>query len=63
MATDIVGMAEDIVEEGIIGEEIVDVETVEEVSCEGTGSLDGSSSIQETNKSVGLAFVSKVSKS
>ena len=58
-----VGMAEDIVKEGIVGKEIVDVETIEETGYEETGFLDGSSSTQETKKSIGLVIVSKGSKS
>ena len=50
-------------DEGIVGEETVDVETVEEIGYGETGFLDGSSSTQETNNSVGLVAVSKRSRS
>ena len=56
-------MAKGIVEEGIVGEETVDVETIEEVGYGETGFLYGSSSTQETKKSVGLVVVSKGSRS
>ena len=46
--------AEDIVEEGMVVEETFDVEVVERVGYGETGSLDGNSSIQETNNLVGL---------
>ena len=48
-------------DEGIIGEEIVDVENVEEVGYGETGFLDGSSSTQESKNSVGLVAESKIS--
>ena len=38
---------------------MVDVETIEEVGYGETGSLDGSSSIQETKNYVGLVTMSK----
>ena len=44
--------AEDIVEEGMVDEEMFDVEAVERVGYGETGSLDGNSSIQETNNLV-----------
>ena len=55
--------AEGIVEEGTVDEETFDVEVVEEVGYGETGSLDGSSSIQETKNFVGLVVVSKSSRS
>ena len=55
--------AEDIVEEGTIDEETFDVEAVEEVGYGEIGSLDGSSSIQETKNSIGLVAVSRGSMS
>ena len=42
---------------------MIDVETIEEVGYAETGSLDGSSSIQETKNFVGLVIVSKSSRS
>ena len=54
---------EDIVEEGMVDEETFDVETVEEVGYGKIGSLDGSSSIQETKNFVCLVAVSKSSRS
>ena len=66
VATSVVGttdMDEGIVEEGMVNEETVDVETIEEVGYRETGFLDGSSSTQETKKSVGLVVVSKGSRS
>ena len=45
---------EDIVEEGMVDEEMFDVEAIERVGYGETGSLDGISSIQETKNSVGL---------
>ena len=54
---------EDIVEEGTVDEEMFDVEAIEEVGYGGTGSLDGSSSIQETKNFVGLVAVSRGSRS
>ena len=60
VAADTIGMAKGIVEGGIVGEEIFDVEMV---GYEETGSLDGISSTQETKKSVGLVVVSKGSRS
>ena len=58
MDTGTIGMAEDIVEEGIVGEE-----TIEEIAYGETGFLDGSSSTQETKNSVGLVVLSKGSRS
>ena len=55
--------AEGIVEEGTVDEETFDVEAIEEVGYGEIGSLDGSSSIQETKNFVGLAGVSKGSRS
>ena len=55
--------AEGIVEEGTVDEETFDVEAVEEVGYGGTGSLDASSSIQETNNFVGLVAMSRGSRS
>ena len=55
--------AEDIVEEGTVDEEMFDVEAIEDVGYGETGSLDGSSSIQETKNFVGLVVVSKSSRS
>ena len=55
---DIIGMVE-----GIIEEETIDVETMEEVGYEETDFLIGSYSTQETKKSVGLVVVSKGSRS
>ena len=49
---------EDIVEEGTVDEETFDVETIEEVGYGETGFLDGSSSTQETKKSLGLVATS-----
>ena len=54
---------EDIVEVGTVDEETFDVEIVEEVGYGENGSLDGSSSIQETKNFVGLVVVSKSSRS
>ena len=48
---------------GIVGEETVGVESVEEIGYGETGFLDGSSSTQETKNSVGLVVVSKSSRS
>ena len=53
---------EGIVEEDMIGEEMVDVETIEEVGYGETSSLDGNSSIQETNNFVGLVVVVAMSR-
>ena len=53
----------DIVEKGTVYEEIFDVEAIEEVGYGETGSLDGSSSIQEINNFIGLVAVSKGSRS
>ena len=53
---------EDIVEEGMVDEKTFAVEAVEEVGYGGTGSLDGSSSIQETKNFVGLVVLSKGSR-
>ena len=47
----------------MVVEETFDVEPVEEVGYGETSSLDGSSSIQETNNFVGLVAVSKGSSS
>ena len=47
----------------MVDEETFHVETVEEVGYGETGSLDGSSSIQETKNYVGLVVVSKSSSS
>ena len=47
----------------MVDEETFDVEAVEEVGYGETGSLDGSSSTQETKNSVGLVIVSKSSRS
>ena len=58
VATDIAGMAE-----GIVGEENVDVETIEEIGYKETGFLDGSSSTHENKNYVGLVAVSKGSRS
>ena len=61
VATLVVGTTntdEGIVEEGMVDEEIVDVETIEEVGYGETGFLDGSSSTQETKKSLGLVATS-----
>ena len=55
--------AEDIVEEDTVDEELFVVETVEEVGYGETGSLDGSSSIQETKNFVCLVAMSKGSRS
>ena len=55
--------AEGIIKEDTIDEETVDVETVEEVGYGENGSLDGSSSIQETKNYDGLVPVSKISRS
>ena len=63
IAAGTVGMAEGIVEEGIVGEEVADVETVEEIGYGETGFLDGSSSTPETKKSIGLVVVSTMSRS
>ena len=57
MAVGTVGMVE-----GIVEEEIVGVETVEEIGYGKTGFLDGSSSIQETENSIGLVVVYKSSR-
>ena len=58
------GNSEDNSEEGIVGEETVDGEIVdEEVGYEETDFLDGSFSIQETKKCDGLSIVPKVDKS
>ena len=57
------GMAEGIVEEGIVDEETIGVEMVEDISYGETGFLDGSSSTQETKKYVVLVVVSKWSRS
>ena len=46
----------------MIAEEIVDMETIEEVDYGETGFLDGISSTQETKNSVGLVIVSKSSR-
>ena len=54
---------EGIVEKGMVDEETIDGETIEEVGYGETSSLDGSSSIQETNNFVGLVAVSKGSRS
>ena len=54
-----VDKVEGIVEEVTVDEETFDVEAIEEVGYGGTGSLDGSSSIQETKNFVGLVAVSK----
>ena len=56
-------MAEGIIEEGMVDEETVGVETIEEIGYGKTGFLDGSSSTQETKNSIGLVSVSKSSKS
>ena len=63
MITDTADKDEDIVEEGMIDEETFDVETIEEVGYGETGSLDGSSSIQEAKNFFGLVVVSKGSNS
>ena len=60
---DTADMAEGIVEEGMVNEETIDVETFEEVGSGKSGFLDGSSSTQETKNSVGLVTVSNSSKS
>ena len=62
-ATNTVGMAEGIVERGMVDEKTVDVETVEEFGYGKTSFLDGSSSTQETKNSVCLVTVSKSSRS
>ena len=49
--------------EGIVGEENVDVETVEDIGYGETCFLDGSSSTQETKNYLGLVIVSKSSRS
>ena len=51
--------AEGIVEDDTVGEEKVDVETIEEVGYGEISSPDGSSSTQETKNFVGLVVVSK----
>ena len=62
-ATDTTGMDEGTIEEGMVDEENVVVETIEEVGYRETGFLDGSSSTQETKSSVGLVAMSKSSRS
>ena len=47
----------------MVDEETFDVEAVEKVGYGETSSLDGSSSIQETNNFVGLVVVSRGSRS
>ena len=54
---------EDIVEEGMVDEEIFYVEAIEKVGYGETSSLDGNSSIQETKNFVCLVAVSKGSRS
>ena len=63
MTDDTTDMAKGIVEEGMVDEEPVYVENVEEVGYGETSFLDGSSSTQETKNSVGLVVVSKSSRS
>ena len=63
VAAVITDKAEGIVQEGMVNEETFDLEFVEEVGYGGTGSLDGSSSIQETKNFVGLVAVSRGSRS
>ena len=60
---DTANRVEGIVEEGMVGEETIDVETIEEVDYGETSFLDGSSSTQETKNSIGLVTVSKSSRS
>ena len=48
---------EDIVEEGMVDEEMFDVEDIERVGYGEISSLDGNSSIQETKNFVGLVAV------
>ena len=54
---------EDIVEEGMVDEEIFYVESIEKVGYGETSSLDGSSSIQETRNFFGLVAISRGSRS
>ena len=61
--TDTTDKDEDIVEEDTVDEEMFVVETIEEVEYGETGSLDGSSSIQETKNYVGLVAISRSSRS
>ena len=61
--SDTADKAKVIVEDGMVDEETVDVEIVEEVGYGETGFLEGSSSTQETKNSVGLVVVSKGSRS
>ena len=63
MTVDTADMAKGIVEEGMFDEEIIAVETVEEVGYGETGFLDGISSTQKTKNSVGLVVVTKNSRS
>ena len=56
-------MDKGIVEEGMVDEETVGVETIEEIGYGKTDFLNGSSSTQETNNFVGLVAMSKSSKS
>ena len=63
VATTTADKAKDIVEEGMVDEETFDAEAVEKVGYGETGSLDGSSSIQETKNFVGLVVVSRGSRS
>ena len=58
VAAGTIGMVEDTVEQGIVDVGIFDVEIVEEVYYGETGFLDGSSSTQETKKSLGLVATS-----
>ena len=53
---------EDIVEEGMVDEEMFDVQAVEKVGYGETSSLDGNSSIQETKNFVGSMVVVAVPK-
>ena len=55
--------AEGIVEEGMVDEETVGVETIEEIGYGKNDFLDGSFSTQETKNYVGLVIVSKSSRS
>ena len=63
VTADTADKVEDIVEEGMVDEETFDVEAVEKVVYGETGSLDGSSSIQETKNFLGLVAVSRGSRS
>ena len=63
VATSTADMVEGIVEEGMVNEEIIGVETIEEIGYGKTEFLDGSSSTQETKSFAGLVVVSKSSRS